>query len=263
MQSQKPSWRKARSWPSAASAAQRLALEHAVLAEVVERARLEAEEAAVDPVLAARLLDEAGDPVAVELGDAPLQVRPDHGHRRQPAVRAVELEQRAEVDVGDAVGVGQRRRSPPEPLGEARRPAPRSACRARCRRTRPRPPPASARPRRTPPPPRPGSRWRAGSARTPAPRRSAITCQRIGRAADLDQRLRHRLGPLPQPRPAPAAEDDDRRLSHRRRLVDPAPAALELSDSRPAATAGRIVTSSPSLIAVSRPCWKRMSSPET
>ena len=42
---------------------QRLALEHAVLIQVVQRAGLEAEEAAVDPVLAARLLDEAADPV--------------------------------------------------------------------------------------------------------------------------------------------------------------------------------------------------------
>jgi hypothetical protein len=33
--------------------------------------------------------------------------------------------------------------------------------------------------------------------------------------------------------------------------------------NQPPATAGRIVTSSPSLTAVSRPSWKRMSSPET
>ena len=32
---------------------------------------------------------------------------------------------------------------------------------------------------------------------------------------------------------------------------------------QPPATAGRIVTSSPSFTAVSRPSWKRMSSPET
>jgi hypothetical protein len=32
---------------------------------------------------------------------------------------------------------------------------------------------------------------------------------------------------------------------------------------QPPATAGRMVTSSPSSIPVSRPCWKRMSSPET
>ena len=38
-------------------------------------------------------------------------------------------------------------------------------------------------------------------------------------AADLDQRLRHRLGPLPQPRPAPAAEDDDRRLPFSSRVT--------------------------------------------
>ena len=42
-------------------ALERLALEHARVAEVVERARLEAEEAAVDPVLGPRLLLEALD----------------------------------------------------------------------------------------------------------------------------------------------------------------------------------------------------------
>ena len=43
-----------------------------------------------------------------------------------------------------------------------------------------------------------------------------------------------------------------------KKLVEPRP-----DDPQPPATAGRIVTSSPSLIAVSRPCWKRMSSPDT
>src|SRR5260221_13724322 len=54
---------------------QGLALQHAVAVDVAERSRLEAEEAAVDPVLAARLLGEALDPVpGAELGHSPLQV---------------------------------------------------------------------------------------------------------------------------------------------------------------------------------------------
>src|SRR4249919_455861 len=79
---------------------------HPVAADVPRRPRLEAEEAAVDPVLAARLLDEAGDPVAVELGHSPLQMWLDHGHRRDLAVGKVKVELGVEVDVGDAVGVG-------------------------------------------------------------------------------------------------------------------------------------------------------------
>ena len=45
-----------------------------------------------------------------------------------------------EVDVGDAVGVGERRSVPRRAARRAARPAPRSACRRRCRRTRPRRP---------------------------------------------------------------------------------------------------------------------------
>ena len=58
MQSQKPSWRKARSCPAAASrsSGSRSSTESSL--EHLEDVRLEAEEAAVDPVLAARLLDE-------------------------------------------------------------------------------------------------------------------------------------------------------------------------------------------------------------
>src|SRR5215208_6188624 len=46
-------------------ALERLALEHRVLAEVLQRARSQREEAAVDPVLGLRLLVEAGDAVVV------------------------------------------------------------------------------------------------------------------------------------------------------------------------------------------------------
>src|SRR4029077_724840 len=80
---------------------------------------------------------------------------------------------------------------------------------------------------------------------------------------------------------AGAAGDRDERGPERRQLVDRAPerqlgldgarrqelegddrvAADDLIDPHPPATAGRIVTSSPSFTAVSRPSWKRMSSP--
>src|SRR5687767_5744534 len=58
--------------PVGGEALERLALERARLADVVEDARLEAEEAAVDPVVRARLLGEADDAVAVEQRDAEL-----------------------------------------------------------------------------------------------------------------------------------------------------------------------------------------------
>ena len=45
--------------------------------------------------------------VAVELEVAEARGRPDGGHGREPAVRAVELEQRVEVDVGSAVAPGE------------------------------------------------------------------------------------------------------------------------------------------------------------
>ena len=72
--------------------------------------------------------------------------------------------------------------------------------------------------------------------------------------ADLDQRLRDRVRVLLQAGAATSAEDRDGlgALRHRHR-----------ADVQPPATAGRIVTSAPSLIAVSRPSWKRMSSPDT
>jgi hypothetical protein len=93
--------------PGGRQALQRLALEHEVRPEVGGEARLAEEEAAVDPVLRARLLAEAGDAVAlVEHGDAERQLRPDHGHRDERARRRVRRGQRAEVDIRDAVAVG-------------------------------------------------------------------------------------------------------------------------------------------------------------
>jgi hypothetical protein len=71
---------------------ERLPLEDAVRRQVVEDAGLEAEEAAVDPVLAARLLDEPGHLVTGELGDSPLQVGADDGDRRERPMPMVEVE---------------------------------------------------------------------------------------------------------------------------------------------------------------------------
>ncbi len=108
---------------------QRGLLEHAVLVQPVEDSGAQAEEAAVDPVLRARLLDEARDPpVGRELGDPELQARPDDGHRRERAVALVECQQRAQVHVGEPVRVcrtedvlaGEQRRQaldPPAGLG--------------------------------------------------------------------------------------------------------------------------------------------------
>src|SRR5581483_6233100 len=68
----------ARELPLGRQALERVALKHAVLGHVVEEARLEAEEAAVHPLLEPRLLAKAGDAVVVvDHRDAPLAVRPD------------------------------------------------------------------------------------------------------------------------------------------------------------------------------------------
>ncbi len=224
---------------------------------LVERLRLEAEEAAVDPVLGARLLDEAGDPVAVELGDAPLEVR-DGPRSPSPAPRPP----------------GARRAAPP---GRRRRPRRR---RSR-RRSRPpsRSPSAAIRPpvgvsspvsthstetgagqpprRRTARSARRGSRSRAGSDRSPAPRRSRSRAR--GSAA-----RRSRPAASAPTRSSPAAACHGRRrgspqVVSRRHPYSGVP-KVKLSRPPPP---GKIVTSSPSLMLVSRPCWKRMSSPET
>ena len=91
---------------------QRLALpDRLVAVDVVEHLRLEHEEAAVDPALAdLRLLGELGDAVAVEDEPAEARRRPHGGHRRQLAVGAVERDELGDVDVGDAVAVGEHER---------------------------------------------------------------------------------------------------------------------------------------------------------
>ena len=94
---------------------QRLVLEHARLVHVVEHPRLEAEEAAVHPMVEPRLLLEGrsrGLP-SPSVGDAELAARADDRHGREVAVARVEADQRPQVDVGDAVGVGRAERRRP------------------------------------------------------------------------------------------------------------------------------------------------------
>src|SRR5436190_13965252 len=87
-------------------ALERLALEHAGVGKVVKDAGVEAEEAAVDPVLGPGLLVEPGDPaVTVELGDAELELGTYDRHRGQCSVCAVKSGQLGEVDVRQAVRV--------------------------------------------------------------------------------------------------------------------------------------------------------------
>src|SRR5205085_8764836 len=63
-------------------------------------------EAAVYPLLRARLLDESLHPhVTVQLRDSELQIGPHQGQRRQLAMSGVKVGQSAEVDVGDPVRV--------------------------------------------------------------------------------------------------------------------------------------------------------------
>ena len=57
--------------------------------------------------------------VAVELRDAELQLGPHDGHVARRAVRGVVGGQRGEVDVGDAVGVGEREAPVPDAVAHA------------------------------------------------------------------------------------------------------------------------------------------------
>src|SRR6185437_15849817 len=87
----------------ARQAFQRLALEQRGIAvDVIEDARLENEEGAVDPCLTReRLLVEARHAVAVELQAAEARRRAHGGYRCDAAVAAVELQKVCQVDVGD------------------------------------------------------------------------------------------------------------------------------------------------------------------
>ena len=85
-----------------------LPLRHVAL-DVVEHARLADKEGAVDPALAhLRLLRERGHvAVVVDRQGAEARGRPHRRHRDQLPVRAVELEQLRDVEVGDAVAPGE------------------------------------------------------------------------------------------------------------------------------------------------------------
>ena len=102
---------------------QRLVLEERVVArDVVEHAGLEHEEAAVHPgAVAGRLLGERGHRrCSSSSSSAPKRPSGLHGgHRRQAPVGAMKGEQRRDVDVGDAVAVGQQERLVAEILGHA------------------------------------------------------------------------------------------------------------------------------------------------
>ena len=196
MQSQNPSCRKARELPVGSEPLQRLALEDAVLGQVVEDARLEAEEAAVDPALDLRLLVEAAhQPVVVELRDPELAARagrPSSSPGRRPRGGR---RQRREIDVGDPVRVGG---------GECPSPIRSSA-------TLIRPPVGVSSPvstQLTSTPIRPGARLDpaldllalvAREEQEPREALRAVDRDHVPEdraSADLDERLRNRLGPL-------------------------------------------------------------------
>src|SRR5918992_2352892 len=193
---------------------ERVALQHVVRADVVERAGLKAEEAAVDPALVAGLLREAAHvAVAVQLGHAELELGLDDGHGRERPVAVVIGEQGGEVDIGHAVGVGRAEALAVEAVRHAGDPSP-------------------------------GRGVLAGldALDLEAGRQPVVLDERLdelrpmSRAeheaaeallsvdaddvpqdrppADLDERLRDRLGVLPQPRAATTAEDDDTRSAH-------------------------------------------------
>ena len=235
---------------------ERLALEDRVLAEVGERPRLEEEEPGVDPLLhrgfSTKPLISSSSPI---IATPHCECGPDQRHRRGRAVGAVEVERLAEVDVGDAVGVGERER----PLPEAgRRPgdaAAGRACRRRCRGTRPRRRRASVR-----------SGAELGDHLAPVPgqqEEAAEAVRRVDPDHVPDDRHDRRSRPAPSGSrgSAPAAGCRAlRRGSRPSRRVQARPCRPA---AQPPATAGRIVTSAPSAIVVSSPSWKRMSSPET
>src|SRR6476646_6486112 len=192
-----------------------ISLQHAVLAQVVEEPGLEAEEASVDPVLGAGLLLEAADGAVA-------------------AVIAVAAEQSLEVDVGNPVGIGRAERALAELLGSQ---LDSPACRGVLARVQ-------ALDSHLGPPGLGGDEALDHLAQVSGAEDEALQSLRgvdldhvpeDRSAADLHQRLRHRLGLLAQACSPAAAEDQDRGLA------------------QPPATAGRMVTSSPSEIGVSRP----------
>src|SRR4051794_9156941 len=91
---------------------ERLALPHGrVAVDVAPDVGLEDEEAAVDPrAVPARLLEEPGDAVAVDLQRAEATARLHGGDGGERAAGAVVPDERGDVDVGDAVAVGEAER---------------------------------------------------------------------------------------------------------------------------------------------------------
>ena len=89
--------------------AQRLAFPLGLVAgDVLEHAGLKDEEGAVDPLVRVdRLFPECGDPVAGEGKAAEARRRMHGGQSRQPAMRAMEVAQSRQVNVGEAVAPRQ------------------------------------------------------------------------------------------------------------------------------------------------------------
>src|SRR5215218_5023531 len=132
----------------------------------------------------------------------------DDGDGREGSLLPVESQQRGEVDVGDAVGVGGAEGFPAEPSRKRLDPPAGRRVEAAVDRLDPHP----LRPALS------GGELRQRLAHVAGRQQEAI--ETLGRvdldhmpedrpAADLDQRLRHRLGSLAQPRPAAATENYD------------------------------------------------------
>ena len=91
-----------------------------IAVDVVEDARLEHEESAVDPAFAdLRLLGEGAHQLSVEGEPAEARGRAHRRHRRELPVVAVELDQARDVDVGDAVPVRHEKGAVANPGREA------------------------------------------------------------------------------------------------------------------------------------------------
>jgi hypothetical protein len=196
----------------ARQALERIALEdRRVAGEVVEHPRLEGEEAAVDPALAGlRLLGELAHAVVLEGQRAEARRRPHGRDGRELPVRAVEAEQRACVQVREAVAVGDEERPFAEVRPQPADPAARHRLPARVDDLDP----PSARERRLPV--FSGSAGPAFDHLPLVPARDDELLEaraRVDRhhvpedrtAADLDHRLRPELGLLGEPGPGTAA----------------------------------------------------------
>ena len=86
---------------------------------MAQQPRFEDEESAVDPELRARLLVEAEDAVAAaEIDDAEGKVGLDHGHGADAAALPMAGNERAEIDVGEPVGVRDEKRTVLQPVAD-------------------------------------------------------------------------------------------------------------------------------------------------